>query len=334
MSGAHAAGEADRTDSQAGVRRSYDLAALVAFVVLAALLLSLVDNVLIRTLVGVPTVTFAPGYALVAALLPVREPDASDPGSLDLVERAAIAVGASVSLVVLAALVLSPLFPGGLASVPFLALLVGWTLLVASVAHLRRRRHPPEVRDGVADPRTLAADGELDLLDLLLVVGVLVSIASVGYGLAAPGPDEAHTNVTLVTEAESGEYVAAGYPTATTVDEPVSTTMLVENGAGRSRTVTVVAVLERLGPSDRVVQRSRLERTTLRVAPGERVARQLSVSPDMLGDSLRLSYYVYVGEVGQEPSPERATHHLYLWLSVTESTDDARRGPPTIARGA
>lgn len=304
-------------DDVVAPRRSYDLAALVVFVVLATLVLLVLDGVLLRTVVGVPVVAFAPGYALVAALFPVRPPDASDPGSLDRVERLAVAVGASVSLVVLGSLALSPLFPGGLATVPFLALLVGWTVVGATVGFLRRRRHPPDVRDGVGDPRELVADGALDVLDLVLVVAVVVAAASVGHGLAAPGADDPHTNATLVTETESGELVAAGYPESVAVDEPVTTTLLLDDGAAAGGTYTVVTVLERLDDRGQVVQRSRLARESVAVPADGRASRQLTVRPDLLGESLRLSYYVYRGDPGPDPAPGSATNHLYLWLRIT-----------------
>lgn len=328
MSDAHVGGEnattKEATTRDTAPRRSYDLAALVAFVVVAALLLAVLDSVFLRTLVGVPVVTFAPGYALVAALLPARQPDASDPGSLDRVERVAVAIGASVSLVVLGALLLSPFFPGGLATVPFLELLVAWTLLGAMVGYVRRRGYPPEVRDGVVDPRDLAAEGRIDLLDLVLVVAVVVAFASVGHGLAAPGPDEPHANVTLVTENDAGELVAGGYPDSAARGESVGTSVLIENSRDQQQNYTVVVVLERLGPSNQTVQRSQLERETLTVASGEQAVRELTVEPDLLGDSLRLSYYVYAGAVDANPSPDAADHHLYLWLSVTESGTDDR----------
>ncbi|WP_440991900.1 DUF1616 domain-containing protein [Haloarchaeobius baliensis] len=331
MSDAHVGGEntttREATRSDPAPRYSYDLAFLVGFVLGAAVLLSVLDSVLLRTIVGVPVVTFAPGYALVALLLPVRAPDATDPGSLDRVERVAVAVGASVSLVVLGALLLSPVFPGGLATVPFLELLVTWTVLGATGGYLRRRNHPPERRDGVADPRTLVAEGRFDRLDLVLLLAMVVAVASVGHGLAAPGPDAAHTNVTLVTQDDSGEYVAADYPRSATVDESLETPLLVENGEGERTTYTVVAVLERLGPSDEVVQRSRLERETVTVPADQRVVRELSVRPDLLGESLRLSYYVYRGEVAANPSPEAADHHLYLWLSVEEAGGGSADAP-------
>ncbi|MFD1647784.1 DUF1616 domain-containing protein [Haloarchaeobius litoreus] len=326
MSDAHVGENAparEPTRAESAPRYSYDLALLVGFVLVAAVLLAILDSVLLRTVIGVPVVTFAPGYALVTALLPVRASDATDPGSLDRIERLAVAVGASVALVVLGALLLAPLSPGGLAAVPFLELLVTWTVLGAGVGYIRRRNYPPERRDGVADPRTLVAEGRFDRLDVVLVLAMLVAVASVGHGLAAPGPDASHTTVTLVTENESGEYVAADYPRSVTVGESIDTSLLVDNGEGERTSYTVVAVVERIGPSEQVVQRSQLERVTLTVSADQRVVRELSVAPDLLGESLRLSFYVYEGEAPTNPSPEAAAHHLYLWLSVEETGDAA-----------
>lgn len=335
MSDAHVRGGPgrERTGSAPSPRYSYDLAGLVAFVLVGALVLVVVDSVLLSAVVGVPLVTFAPGYTLVAALLPTRAAEPTDPGSLDRVERLAVAVGTSVALVVIGALLFAPLAPGGLGSVPFLGLLVTWTVAGASVSYLRRRRYPPERRDGVVDPRTLVTEGRLGRLDLVLLVAMLIAVASVGHGLAAPGPDARHSTVTLVSETDDGEYVAAGYPTSATVDEPVGTSLLVENDEGERTTYTVVAVLERLGPAEQVVQRSRLDRMTLTVPASGRVVRELTVTPDLLGESLRLSFYVYEGEVATEPSPDTADHHLFLWLSVEDDTgEDVERLAPRTAR--
>lgn len=306
------------TGSLRSRRRSYDLALLAAYAVTATTVLLVTDlPAVVRTLLGVPLVVFAPGYAAVATALPSR-PAGRDRGGLNRLERVVVAVGASLTLVVLVSLAVAPLYDGGLATVPYRPLLGGITLGGSVLAYARRRRRPAGDRAGVVDPRrSLGPARTPSVVDVALVVAVLVAVGTLGYGFAVPRESTDYTSVTLLTENESGAYVAGGYPDEAVLDEPTTVTVAIENNEGAERTYTVVAVVERFGPDgERTLQRRVAARETVSVATGETVRRPVTVTPGTLGDRLRVSYYVYRGDVSGTPGPEDAYRHVYLWLSV------------------
>lgn len=298
-------------------RRSLDLAALVVYAVVGPTILLLLDfPAAARTLLGVPLVLFAPGYAVVAVVLPRRfRPSGS--GGLDGLERLVVAVGASVAVVVLGSLAVAPLFEGGLAAVPYRPLLAVTTGVLCCVAYARRRRRRATERAGIVDPRSLGGEGTPRIVDLALVLAVLLAVGTLGYGLAVPRESTDYTSVSLLTENESGDYVAGGYPDEAVVGEPTTVTVAIRNDEGGDRTYTVVAVVERLGPDgERTLQRRELARETVSVEAGETVRSPVTVRPDTLGERLRFSYYVYRGEFAGPVAPEDADRHVYLWLSV------------------
>ncbi len=299
------------------VRLSLDLACLAGYALAVPTALTVLElAAVVRLLLGVPLVAFTPGYALVAVALPADRH--GDPGNLDALERVVVAVGASVALVVLGSLALAAVYTGGLDTVPYRAVLGAATAALAVVAWGRRRRRPPGDRAGVADPRwLLRSDRSPGLVDLVLIVAVLFAVGTLGYAVAAPPAPTADTSVTLLTETEDGEYVAGGYPDEVVAGTPATVTVGIENDASVERRYTVVAVLERLGPEgERTLQRRALARESVTVAAGATVRRPVTVRPELLGDRLRISYYVYRGDPGADPAPGSADRHLYVWVSV------------------
>lgn len=304
---------------------SSDLAALALGVCLTPAVFAVVESVVVRTLLGVVLVTFAPGYAIVAAAFPTRPRKTADVGGLDRIERLVVAVGTSIAVVMIGTLALSPLFPEGLTTIPYVEVLVITTLAVTIVAYLRRRAVAPADRDGVPALRTLfAVARSTNRFEVLLVVSMIAAVGVVGHGVAAPPADAGYTSVSLLTEGDDGDLVAAGYPETVEAGESIPVTLQLENQERTDETYTVVVVLERIRPdSDTVVQRSRLETETIAVDRGETVNAQLEVEPDLLGEHLRVSYYVYRDDPAEIADAESAYRHTYLWVSVEEDDDES-----------
>jgi uncharacterized membrane protein len=115
-----------------------DLLAIIALTFLIELLIYGVPVEPVRAALGVLFVLFFPGYALVSALYPRREP-------LGGVERIARGLGLSLALVPLLGLALN-FTPWGIGLTPIVVTLSLWTLALSGVAWFQRRRIAPEGR--------------------------------------------------------------------------------------------------------------------------------------------------------------------------------------------
>jgi uncharacterized membrane protein len=301
------------------------------------ILLGIVDG-LTRLLVSVPLLFFLPGYALLGALFPGRRTlDDGDPGSRGLAtflgsnalgwgERVALSFATSLALLpplgVLLSLLRAPLSVG-----PIVGALASFTVLSAGLGVLRRLQLPPEQRFAVpvgalvAELRdgTVRAPTWFDAaLNLAVLVVVVAALAGLAYGVASPPRDEDYTEAALLTR-EGDSLVAGNFTTEVQVGEPMSTTVTVENREDARQQYTLVVVLERVRSSDAaasILERQELTREQFSVADGRTRAVSPTVRPSLLGEDLRLSYYLYEGDGPETASASTADQHLFLWVDV------------------
>jgi uncharacterized membrane protein len=310
---------------------------------LVADLLVLLPNTppILRFSFGALLLFFLPGYAAVAALFPARPPadtrlDADArwsrrrsirDGTIGLAERVALAVGTSVTVLVLAGLVLAAT-PWGLALDPLLALLTGLVVLGTLVAIVRRRRLPTERRFRVPVRRWVArarasitgANSRTEMVvTALLAVAIVAAMSSLTYALAVPTDGESYTDFYLVTEDESGELAAGDYPTEYTRGESRTLTVGIENHEDRDMTYTVVVLLQRVEPGGElaVLENRELDRFEASLANGETWTDDREVTPTIVGEDLRLVYLLYQGDPPERPSRANADESLYLWVDVS-----------------
>jgi uncharacterized membrane protein len=297
----------------------------------------------LRVLLAAPFVTFLPGYALVAVLFPARDPGEqstvtrhSQPTphvrGVSWLERVALSVGGTVALIPLVALAMSWL------GVPFdttpvvaaLLLLTGVGILTGA---LRRLRLPEAARFALPTDRwydelrgaTVDSDHGTDaVLNVVLALLVVASVGALAFSLAAPQTGESYTEAALLAD-DGGQLVAGNYSTDLTQGEEAEFTLTVENQEGSETNYTAVAVLERVetdNGSVTVLERSELDRASLSVPDNETAEQALTVSPEMLGEDMRLNVLVYEGEPPAQVTPETADNHLFVWVDVTESSAD------------
>lgn len=316
-----------------------DVVAIVVFVGLAGVVthVSPLRKTILRPLLALPLLFFVPGYALLGVLFPRRGATHAgeelaagdspvDGAQIDLPERLALSVGASVALLPLVGLALTL---GGWPLTPSTAVhaLGGFAVVATAVGWLRRWRLPPEARFRVPYDRwiergraALATSGRDAMLNVVLATSVVLAAGGFAYALAVPNDGEAYTDFAVLSEDESGDLVAANYPSELTAGESTDLVVSIENREGETVEYTVVVALERVdtgGEEVTVLEREHLERFSTTVQPGETVHEHHEVTPTMAGEDLRLSYYLYRGDAPTEPSAESAYRHLYLWIDVT-----------------
>jgi uncharacterized membrane protein len=315
-----------------GGRAPGDVVAVAVYVLLVdlAVVLPVVGETWVRTLLGLPLVFFLPGYVLVSVLFPRRATAsarrADDRERIDWTERAALSVGGSLVVLPVLALVLGAVGLGLSGSV-VVATLSLFVVAGMGTAAVRRWRVPPE--DRLRSPvgrlleggrARLADDRRGQLLQFAVAGSVVLATTTLAFGFAATSTSNDYTSVALLTEDDSGDLVASGYPTNMTRGESEQLILELGNREGEETTYTVVVALERVrtgGDDPAVVERTVLTRLEETVAANETATLRHEVAPSMTGDDLRLSYYVYRGSAPESPSADSAYRHLFLMVNVS-----------------
>lgn len=324
-----------------------DLAASLCWVILVnlAVFLPVVRETPLRVVFGLPFVLFIPGYALIAALFPeAGEPPAeieseqapneaddsrtiSDRG-IDGIERVALSFGLSIAVVPLIGLVLN-FTPWGIRLAPIMVAVSGFTIGMITLAASRRWALPVEDRFTVPYRSWLqSARAELfdpasqtdAILNVLLVVSVLLAVGSVGYAVAVPKDGESFSEFYLLTENDSGELVADGYPTEFQQGEPQELVVGVGNHEDEQVGYTVIVEVQRVNivnNETRIRDTTELRRFQTTIQDNETWQRQHSVASRMTGERLRLQYLLYRGDPGQQLNRSDAYRELHLWVNVT-----------------
>ena len=312
-----------------------DLLVIVAFVLLADSVVSVAGALpILQVLVGFPVLFFVPGYVLLAALFPGehRASTASGTraignGGLALSTRLVLSFGLSVALVPVFAVLLAA-SPVGFGTASLLGLLTLHVVVGAGVGAVRRLRLPPERRFSVPARRRLfdlaafvtGPDRPVGVaLNALLVVSVVVAASGFAYAVFVPPPDAEYADYLLLTRAGDDGFVSSGYPTDFTRGESEELVVGVVNHGEEAASYSVVVELQRVrgeGETMQVVERSELTRFGATVGAGETWYGPHDVSPDLVGEDLRLVYYFYRGDAPTDPSMATADDHLHLWIDV------------------
>lgn len=306
------------------VRQDFDLVVtvLLALTTAVAVLTPGVAETPLRIVLGVPFLTFVPGYALVSALFPrakEAETEGSDltyvGGGIGGFERVALSVGSSVAVVSLVGYFLD-FTSWNIRLVPVTVAVCGFTTVMAVVASFRRARTPAPVRFSVPvrnwSERFRTDDRTEKALNAILAVSLILALGSVAYAATSPDRDSS-TQFYALTNNESGTPVAAGYPRNISDGAGATFYLGIENDEGRDVNYTVVALVQRVdNETNRVRQTERLGRTRVSVRSNRAKRVRQSVSPTASGD--RLTFLLYRGEPPANPTRENAYRVLHFPL--------------------
>ncbi|OAQ54438.1 hypothetical protein HTG_02500 [Natrinema mahii] len=309
-----------------------DLLGVAGFVLVAAVLLTVVDteSTVLRAAVGFPLLFLAPGYVVLSALFP-RETPASPADrallrqtvSLSDAERAALSFGLSFALLPPLGLVIAAT-PFGFTTSTVVNAVAGGTLLGTGVAVARRLAVPPADRYRPGRRLEAARAAIFDAgstrhvaVNVVLVVSMLLALTTVGYALVAPQDGEQYTSLRLLTEDDTGELVASGYPSEIEPGDAVPLVIAVENREGADEDYTAVVQEQRL-EGDEVVERSELQRIDYNVSAGGTAYADRTLSPEAEAGSIRITVLLYDGDVPETPTIDNAYRHGYVWVDVTD----------------
>lgn len=300
---------------------------------------------LLRTVLGLPFLLFAPGYVLVAALFPGRTASVDDVDDRSAAlrditgaERIVLSFGLSVAISAGVGLVLS-ISPMGIGPTSVAFSVGGFTLGMGVVAAFRRYSLPPAERFFVPywqwedTARTLFRGQSRTglLLNSALILGIVLAIGSVGALFVVEGPTETFTEFYLLTENENGKLVADEYPDEFVLGESQPVVVGITNHAGQGMNYTVVVLQQRVRSRNNtttVLETNRLGRFDLHVATNETEFTRYSIEPTATGRNLRIVFLLYGGGVPPKPTTGNADQMVHLDVNVS-APGEQRHQPPT-----
>lgn len=307
-------------------RRSYgwtlDLLAVAGFTVLAVLVLLSVSGGPLSLLVGVPFLTFLPGYALVSAVLPDHPAEESsatlgrthDAGPGWAV-RIALSVLSSALLVGVVGVLLAWTWTVSL--VPAVLTVAAITLAGVVVAGVRRIDRPAEYRATPLStdvPELLPAGSTAQRTSLVVAVVALVAAAALAGVVPAQG--ESYSESYILTENDSGELVAEDYPTTFVAGEGHSLSLALANHEHETVTYEVVVLSQAVAEDGSVTDAEQVDRFAVELEHGERTVADRQIAPTETGEERRLVFHVYENtDPADAEEPDLTTQ---LWIEVVE----------------
>jgi len=296
---------------------------------------AILDAPIARFVFGVALLCVAPGYLVLAVLVPTRQP----PGTgvvdaavrrrgIDLPARLALAVGLSIGLAPVFGMTigLSSAGYGTESTATVLSGIVGAGTILAALRRLRvpaSRRFRLPWRDWLAAGRSATVGAERTrsaLMNVALVLVTLLTVSTLVYAFAVPQTTAGtYTGFSLLTETQSGELVASEYPRTFEVGDAEPLVVSVSNHEQRRQTYTVVVTLENTsGPG--AAEQTELGRFANTVSAGETWYARHGVTAGQRGTNLKLTYYLYRGSAPPDPAAETAYRELHLWVDVRAQT--------------
>jgi len=276
----------------------------------------------LRFILGVLLALFLPGYILISIIFAERPPN-SDSGQA-LLSRVILSV--ALSIVIVPALAIALQHSGiGIKRVPIAIGLCGITILLSSVAVWRRLSIPPERRFCISDEIpslevSIQGFREIDRFTLLLtgliVIALLLASGAAVYAVSSPSGSSASTEFYLLSENQTGAFVASGYPTEFVQGQPERIGVGIKNNEAESKSYVLLVAVQQTTERSKdaeVIEREVLQRLSISLTANDRTVVPINTSIPTTGDSLQLMFELHESGSGLN-EPYRET---YLWVNVT-----------------
>lgn len=325
---------------------------IVGIVVFIAFVDGLIFNLstsfpLTRAVAGIVMVLFVPGYLLLAIVYPRQSAQTGEEGPLQSTrmqtnlrrlasggapswsERILLSFGLSLALIPLLALLVAPA-SGSLSQGAVVTGLNAVVLLGVGIALVRRTLVPSEdrlrlsIRSRVASVNVFFSkkNHSGQFLSVVFFLSVLIASVTMGFVVLSPGDGEAYSSLSVLSENENGELLASGYPEEITQGSDAELAIRVENSVDSETDYTAVGVIQRVEASEQsvtVTETERVFRDQATVADAGTWTTTHSFAPEMVGENLRLQYYLYKGAPPENVNEDTAYRTVSLWTSVSSA---------------
>lgn len=252
------------------------------------------SDTFVRTVLGIPTVLFIPGYVLIAALFPKMD-------DLDALERIALSLGFSIAVAPLLGFLLN--FTFGIWLLPLLITLCIYNIALVIIAAYRREKVCEEERFSVPFHRIFAAVNETNvpgterILNVILIFVIVLAIGTVYYEITSPTIGERFTEFYILDPA-GGAY---SYPANLKYDSPDEILVGVVNHEYAPVNYTVQVALDG----------EVLTNAWFRLNHNTTWTKNITYVPDKIG-RMKLEFWLFKEDNFTAPYRE-----LHLWVNVT-----------------
>ena len=274
-----------------------DLSIMLIWVVFAFIVTLTGDNSILRTILGIPTVLFIPGYVLVAALFPKKD-------DLYTVERVTFSLVLSIVTISLLGLLLN--FTFGIDLVPIVVTLCLLEIIVTFIAIYRRDKLSSDERFSISsrkiygnianglNPKTRTDRILVGMLIFAIVIFVGVSYFSVTTAKIG----ERFTEFYVLNSSERTD----NYFTNLKVDNSYNYLMGIANHEYAQTNYNIKVVLDK----------DVLTSEDLTLNYGETWENNVTFVPNKEGKNMQLEFWLFKDNNFTEPY-----RRLYLWVNST-----------------
>ena len=260
------------------------------------------DQLFIRTILGLIMVLFLPGYALIAALFIGKD-------DLDAIERIALSFGLSIAVVPLLGLGLN-YTPFGIRLVPIIITLSFFTISMLAIAFIRRGSLPKDEQFSVPFQKMYASikheintkpESKIDrILTIILVISIIASVSMLVYVVVTPKQGEKFTEFYIL----GPEGMADNYPTKLLIGHTGNVIVGVVNHEYETTDYTIKFVLAN----------ETLNSLQFQLEHNSTWEQNIEFTPEHAGNDSKLNIFLY-----RDNNFTESYRSLHLWIDVTEA---------------
>jgi uncharacterized membrane protein len=290
-----------------GKKVSSDLLIVIGLVLLTDIFVLTpgLSETAVREFLGLPLVLFLPGYSLIAALFPAKS-------DLEGIERIALSFGLSIAVVPLIGLGLN-YTPWGIRLIPILLSLSVFTFVMCGLAYLRRAKLPESEVFEVPFRKVFSLKTDIlnrpeskfdKVLNVILVLSVLLSVATLFYVIVTPKEGEHFTEFYILGSGGKADNYSTQYV------------------LGQSGTVIVGIVNHEYRPVNYTLD-LRLQNRSLplpetqkhiSLAYNETWEKPVTFTPPVEGQNMKLEFLLF-----NETDANVPYRDLHLWIDVNKT---------------
>ncbi len=264
-----------------------------------------INDSIVRTILGLPLVLFIPGYLLVAALFPKKD-------DLDDMEIITLSICLSVTVVPFLGLILNYTF--GIRLIPILIMLCSYSIILAFVADYRRRQLPECIRFDLSlykiydeiKPWTKVQNRKDIILTFILSLSIIIAIGMLIYVVTIPKMGEKFTEFYILGQ----DGKADNYPTDIKSGVISNITVGIVNHEYSQINYTLQINIDK--DADKNVDKNMLVSEDFILDHNETVERNISFLVDNKGTGMKLRFLLF-----KEYNFSSPYRYLHLWVNVT-----------------